>query len=64
MLEVEVEDLMVLMQEHQEDKEEEEREDLQQQEQLKMDKEILVVLEVDQDLGKPNQVLVDKVVLV
>jgi hypothetical protein len=65
MLEEEVGDLMVVLQVVQEDKEEEELEDLQRNPQvLKMDKQILVVVEVEQDLDKPNLVLVAKVVLV
>jgi hypothetical protein len=65
MLEVEVGDLMVVLQVVQEDKEEEELEDLQRNPQvLKMETQILVAVEVEQDLDKPNLVLVDRVVLV
>jgi hypothetical protein len=65
MLEEEVEDLMVLFQVLQEDKEEEELEEiLYNPHLLKMDKQILVVVEVEQELDKPILVLVDRVVLV
>jgi hypothetical protein len=64
MLEEAEEGLIRLIQEEQEDKEEVELEDLDQVEKLQMDKQILVVEEVEVDLEMLNLVLVDKVVLV